>query len=273
MTMAPLITLSSDFGYRDWYVGVMKGVILNLAPDIRIVDVSHDIAAHDIMEAALLLKETIPHFPEGSIHVCIVDPQVGTGRMPIAIDCGSYFLIGPDNGMFSLALENDLRHYRVYHLDKPRYWRTENPDKTFHGRDIFCPIAAHLANDIPIDQLGTRIEKIAELRWVKAINDGAGIQGWVVHIDRFGNCITNISRAQFESHPRIPVVKEEKIQLKAYVGSAIVDGIEETYASVQKGEILMLFGSSGFLEVSVNGEDAASLFSIKRGDPINILFS
>lgn len=271
--MSNIITLTSDFGNRDWYVGVLKGVLLKICPGVEIVDISHEIAPHDIMEAANVLKEILPHYPKGTIHVCIVDPEVGTDRRAIAIETDDYTLIGPDNGIFSLARESSTDTQKIYKLDKPEFWLNSKPHMTFHGRDIFCPAAAHLASGKKLEQLGTPIDDIQDLRWVQSITDKAGIQGWIVHVDHFGNCITNISRSEFEAYSRNFVDESNMPKIKSYVGSAIIDGIQETYASVPVGEILLLFGSSDYLEVSVNSDKASTLFSIKRGDPINILFS
>ena len=271
--MSNIITLTSDFGNRDWYVGVLKGVILDLCPSAQIVDISHEIAAHDIMEAANVLREILAYYPKGTTHVCIVDPEVGSERRAIAIETRDYTLVGPDNGIFSLALENSTSEQNIYELDKKEYWLNSTPHMTFHGRDIFCPVAAHIAAGIPIDKMGSQIENIQDLRWVQSIADKAGIQGWIVHVDHFGNCITNISRAEFEDYTKNFIGKNATPKIKSYVGSAIIDGLYETYASVPIGEILMLFGSSDYLEISVNSDRASTLFSIKRGDPINILFS
>jgi len=271
--MSKIVTLTSDFGTRDWYVGVLKGVLLKLCPDVQIIDISHEIAPHDIMEAANVLREVIPYYPKGTTHVCIVDPEVGTERRAIAIETSDYTLIGPDNGIFSLARESVIDEHRIFSLDKKEFWLNPSPHMTFHGRDIFCPIAAHLASGASLEKMGTRIQVIKDLRWVQSITDKAGIQGWIVHVDHFGNCITNISRSEFESYSDNFNGKGAESKIKAYVGSAIIDGINETYASVPIGEILMLFGSSDYLEVSVNSDKASTLFSIKRGDPINILFS
>lgn len=271
--MSRVITLISDFGTRDWYLGVLKGVLLNLCPDAHVVDISHEIAAHDIMEAANVLKEILPYYPKGTIHVCIVDPEVGTRRQAIAIETDDYILIGPDNGIFSLARESATDKQNIYSLDKSEFWLNPKPNNTFHGRDIFCPIAAHLASGRTLQEMATPIDEIQDLRWVQSITDKAGIQGWIVHVDHFGNCITNISRTEFEAYSENFDGESANPKIKSYVGSAIINGIQETYASVPLGEIMLLFGSSDYLEVSVNSDKASTLFSIKRGDPINILFS
>lgn len=263
--VSAIITLTTDFGTRDAYVGAMKGVILSLCPDARIVDISHAIAPQDIMECAFVLRDAAWYFPAGAIHMAVVDPGVGTDRRPVAIRCGEHFFTGPDNGIFPLILDGTNPEICVC-LDRPEYWRDATPSGTFHGRDIFAAVAAHLANGIPIERLGSAIEELAPMKWALPIMDDQGVQGWVVHIDRFGNCITNISREMVEE-------RQADRAIKCFAGNTILEGIRHTYASVETGEPLLQYNSSNLLEVAINSGNAAELLGIRKGNPVNILFS
>lgn len=262
--MASLLTLTTDFGTRDAYVAAMKGVMLGIAPTTPLVDISHEIYPQDVMEAAFVLRGAVPFFPPGSIHVVVVDPGVGTARRPVALRKGDQWFVGPDNGLFALTLNGEPPDEAVV-LDRPEYWRTETPSATFHGRDIFAPVGAHLAAGVPLHDLGAPITDLQRLHWALPIVDSQGVRGWVVHVDRFGNGITNIPQSAFEDtwHAR---------ELKCLVGSTILRAIHRTYADVAEGEPLLLFGSSGMLEIAVNGGNASDLLSIRKGASVNLVF-
>jgi S-adenosylmethionine hydrolase len=242
----------------------MKGVILACCPDARLVDVTHEIAPQDVMEAAFVLRQTVPFFSEETVHLVVVDPGVGTERRPVALRAGDRFFVGPDNGLFSLVLDGATPDALVV-LDDPQCWRTPDPSTTFHGRDIFAPAAAHLAAGRPLADLGSPAKALQPLRWALPITDAQGIQGWTVHVDRFGNCITNIPRALFDEH-------RDGRAVKCYAGGAILDDVASTYGAVADGEPLLVFGSSDFLEVAVSGGNAAKLLGIQKGDSVNVVF-
>ncbi|PSQ78003.1 MAG: hypothetical protein BRD44_00115 [Bacteroidetes bacterium QS_7_67_15] len=258
------LTLTTDFGTQDAYVAAMKGVILQRCPEARLVDVTHEIAPQDVMEAAFVLRQAVPFFPPETVHLVVVDPGVGTERRPVALRAGDRFFVGPDNGLFSLVLGDDAPDAAVA-LDAPDCWRTPDPSTTFHGRDIFAPAAAHLAAGRSLADLGSPVDALEPLRWALPITDEQGIQGWTVHVDRFGNCITNIPLALFEKH-------RDGRAFKCYAGSTILNGLAATYGAVAEGEPLLLFGSSGFLEVAVSNGNAAKLLGIQQGDSIDIVF-
>ncbi len=262
--MNRLITLTSDFGLHDAYVAIMKGVILGIAPDTTFVDITHVISPQDVMEAAFVLKNSIPYFPDNTIHLAVVDPGVGTTRKAVALRKDNQWFIGPDNGLFSLLLSGAPPEEAV-ELNNIDYWLTPTPSNTFHGRDIFAPVAAHLAAGVPLSELGSPLEALVPLHWALPIADQQGIQGWIVHVDRFGNCITNIS------HSLIDEQRNGK-SMKCYVGSAIIDKIESTYRDTASGEPLMLFGSNDLLEIAVNTGNASELLNIRKGSPINLVF-
>ena len=259
-----ILTLTTDFGTQDAYVAALKGVILSINPGICIVDNSHLVSPQDIMEAAFILRQAVPFFPEETTHLVVVDPGVGSERLPVAVRMGRQFFVGPDNGLLSLVF-NGSPPDEAYILDKPEFWRDLVPSNTFHGRDIFAPVAAHLASGTPISELGTPLKQLKRLHWALPIVDAQGIQGWVVHIDRFGNCITNIPRATLDS-------AATNLSIKCYIGSTIIDSLSSTYTDQEEGEPLMLYGSNDFLEIAIHAGNASKLLSIRKGDPVQIVF-
>ena len=263
--MNKTITLTTDFGLRDGYTAAMKGVMLGIAPDVQFIDVTHLIEPQDVMEAAFVIKNMVSFFPEGTVHLAVVDPGVGTSRQPVALKYNSQWFVGPDNGLFSLVLNGDSPEELVV-LDNSSYWRTPFPNDTFHGRDIFGPVAAHIASGVPLHTLGTPIETLKPLHWALPIADQQGVQGWVVHVDHFGNCITNISKKLIQKQCNNKGVK-------CYVGSTIIASIDSTYATVATGEPLLLFNSQDLLEIAINTGNASEMLSIRKGSPVNIVFT
>ncbi len=262
--MSRIITLTTDFGIKDAYVGAMKGVILTINPDVRIVDVSHEISPHDVMEAAYVLRDAAFYFPPDTIHVVVVDPGVGTSRLPIAIRAARHTFVGPDNGIFPLVL-NEEQPDACVALEREEFWRSTEISSSFHGRDVFAPAAAHLSRGIPFGDLGRTLAGLKPLHWALPMADDRGVQGWIVHIDRFGNCITNVSRKILDE------VSSER-SVKCLIGNAILENISTTYGDVEAGESLLHYNSSGFLEIAVNSGNAAELHGIRKGDRVNLLF-
>lgn len=259
-----LVTLTTDFGSRDAYVAVMKAVMLGIHPGLRFIDISHEVPPQDLMAAAFILSDAAPYFPAGTIHLAVVDPGVGTSRPAVALRAGEQMFVGPDNGLFPLVMQDTPLHQAVV-LDRPAFWRTPSPSATFHGRDIFAPVAAHLAAGRTLTEVGTPAETLHRLHWPLPLADEQGVQGWVLHVDRFGNAITNISRAILETYRQARGVK-------CYVGSGVVHGLHRTYGDVEEGDPLLLFGSSELLEIAVHGGNAARLLSIKKGTTVNLVF-
>ena len=257
----PLITLTTDFGLRDPYVATLKGTIYAINADLQVVDLSHEIPPQDILEGALFLAAALPHFAEGSIHVAVVDPGVGTERHPIALRAGGQVLVCPDNGLATLFLqEYPLQEARI--ITNPRCMR-EFVSATFHGRDIFAPTAAQLACGMPLAEVGGELDTIVSLHVPRARKEGGNIAGEIVHVDRFGNCITNIHHSML--HDVVP----SRIQ----AGAAIVPGgLHATYAEVQPGEPVVLFSSSGHLEIAVNVGSAWERLGLRKGDAVSIEF-
>lgn len=259
--MSRIITLTTDFGLQDHYVSVMKAVMLDIVPDVRFIDVSHEIAPQDVMAGAWVVRNAAPHFPANTVHLVVVDPGVGTERTPVALQINEQFFVGPDNGIFSLIGEEF--GYNAVKLENQKYWRNVHSN-TFHGRDIFAPVAAHLANGVPLDELGPPLEKLVTYRWAIPISDKDGIQGWIVHIDRFGNLISNIPSSLIEE-----TIGDSRV--KVYVGNTILDEIVLTFGAVPDGEPAAYIGSSDKLEIAINKGNAQQMLSVEKGAQVSIV--
>jgi len=264
--MSAIITLLTDFGKEDTYVGVMKGVITSICPSAQVIDLTHQVPPQDIATGAFLLDVSVDYFPEGAIHVAVVDPGVGTARKPVALRTAKAFFVGPDNGIFTLVLQRQQLLQAIC-LDNPRY-HLPTVSSTFHGRDIFAPVAAHIACGVSVEELGTPIHRLQRLPLPRIRVDWQGIRATVVHIDRFGNAITNLTRDNYEAWRTRWDVKEPAVQVAA---SDIFLPIATTYGEVARGKPLALFGSSGRLEIAVNGGSAALELALRRGDTIKVL--
>lgn len=258
----PIITLTTDFGLRDSYVAEMKGVLLSRCPNARLVDLSHEIAAQDISEAAFFISNAALRFPSGSIHVVVVDPGVGTSRHAIALSMHGQYFVGPDNGVFGLLLAH--AHHHVCHIiDATRLGDTP-PSATFHGRDIFAPAAAFLGGGRELHELGERLESPATLHWPEARMHGPhAIAGEIVHIDHFGNAITNVWARQ---------IAERTIH-RVRLPNRDILGLVKTYGDVCAGESLAIIGSSDLLEIAVNGGRADTLLELRKGQPVTVEFA
>lgn len=259
--MSGLITLTTDFGLEDHYVGVLKAVILTISPDVRIVDISHDVPPQDVMAGAWVVRNAADYFPPGTIHLVVIDPGVGTERSPIALRMNEQIFVGPDNGIFSLLSEEKTYEARL--LSNRSLWR-QPVSNTFHGRDLFAPVAAHLSMGTPFEELGNPVEELKRYRWARPIADRDGIQGWIVHIDRFGNLISNIP----ESLIRKSVGQSDA---KIYVGNTILNELSPSFGYVEEGDPVAYIGSSGMLEVAINKGDAKQMLGVKKGAQISIV--
>jgi S-adenosylmethionine hydrolase len=256
--VCPVISLTTDFGLSDPYVAEMKAVILNLCPDARIVDISHNVDKFDIRIGAFILTCAAPYFPEGTVHVAVIDPDVGTKRRPLLIQTKKAFFIGPDNGVLVLAANNQgITH--IYEITNPQLMLPK-VSSTFHGRDIFAPAAAHLVNGTELKEFGPEIKKITRPNFAEIAQKKNEIVGEVLHIDSFGNIITNISQEQLESMDMGETanvkIGNAKLKLK----------LCKTYSETKEHIPLALIGSHGFLEISMNKGDAAQVLKIQRGD-------
>jgi S-adenosylmethionine hydrolase len=238
-----IITLTTDFGERDPYVGMMKGVILSINPHARIVDITHGISAGSILEGSTIIKEAYRYFPLGSAHVGVIDPGVGGERRPIAVASKGHLFVGPDNGLFwPVIAEDPLAH--VIHLTEKRYWM-DTISSTFHGRDIFAPVAGHLSEGIDLFLMGQKIDDPVSLTYPVVGREEDLLVGEVIRVDHFGNLITNITAedlAEFLSSGGLSVA----------IGGLVLEGIHTTYSEVSEGKPLALIGSSSLLEIAVN---------------------
>ena len=260
--MRPTVTLTSDFGLRDSYVAEMKAVILSINPNTNIVDISHDIEKFDIKMAAYTLACATPYFPKGTIHVAVVDPGVGTRRRAILVQTQNVFYVGPDNGILTLATGNqEIQH--IFKITNTKLMLTKT-SHTFHGRDIFAPAAAHLTNGTKPKEFGPEIKRISTRTFATISTKNNTLTGEVLHIDGFGNIITNIRQENLNSTAIKGTVniKTRNLKLRLKLG--------KTYADAKKKEAIAVIGSHGFLEVSVNQGNAQTTFKAKRGDKITL---
>lgn len=261
MGASRVLTLLTDFGLQDSYVGVMKGVIAALNPEVQIVDLTHGIPPQDVVAARFNLMNAVSFFPAGTVHVAVVDPGVGSQRRAIALQTARSILVGPDNGLFCGVLEQEPILQAV-ELTDLRYWRTPDPSTTFHGRDIFAPVGAYLAMGVPLQEVGRRIapDSLRRLPLPSCQQQGNGLIGCVQYIDGFGNLITNIP-ASLVMHPTWMI----------HIGTHKLPR-QPTYSMVPAGHLTALVGSHGWVEVAVNGGSAQETLGIVIGEPVSIEF-
>jgi S-adenosylmethionine hydrolase len=257
----PVIALLSDFGTRDHYAGTMKGVILGICPDATLVDITHDIAPHDVLEGALQLAASFRYFPTGTIFLVVVDPGVGSTRRGIAAESGDYRFVAPDNGVLT-AVFREMPPRRVVELSERRYARP-TVTRTFEGRDRFAPAAAWLAKGTQLAALGRTIADYHKLDLAAVAIAGDTLRGSVLLVDRFGNLVTNIDRRTFEAFSK-------QSQIRILAGSIPVERLVSTYAEIGPGEVCALFGSSDHLELAANASSAAALLQLGRTASVEI---
>jgi S-adenosyl-L-methionine hydrolase (adenosine-forming) len=263
--MPAIITLTTDFGSRDSFTASMKGVILKINPQTQIIDISNDIAPQDVWEAAYVLKAASSHFPKGTVHLACVDPGVGSGRRPIIAVTESYYFVGPDNGIFSLVY-NDAERLRVHHITSTHYF-LPNPGPTFHGRDIFAPVAGWIAKGIPSGNFGEEITDFAKLNVPSPKVTENGVEGRVVHIDRFGNIITDIL---FKDVQPLLAGGTDAGNASVMIAGREIKGFRKFYAEAAPGEPGVIFNSSGALEIFMFKQNARSTLSVKRGEVVRV---
>lgn len=260
-----ILTLLTDFGEKDGYIGVLKGVIWSIAPHVQIADLTHEVEPQNIRQGALVLAQAAPFFPDGTIHVAVIDPGVGTTRRPIALRTGNQFFVGPDNGIFSWVLkqsENRVSTFEAVALDNPAYW-LPLISRSFHGRDIFAPVAAHIANGRLLSELGTPIYDLVQIPFPMPVRTSDGWLGEIISIDHFGNLITNLQEHHIKSKERATLI----------LGDFTINGISETFGSNTLGDLMAMIDSSGQLSVAVARGNAAYRTKAKVGDPVQLLDS
>jgi S-adenosylmethionine hydrolase len=243
----PILTLTTDFGLADHYVGTMKGVILGICPQAQIVDISHEVQPFAIREGAYLIAQAYQYFPKKTVHVVVVDPGVGSSRRPILVEAAGQYFIAPDNGVLSMIYQSEKSKIRL--IANERYFR-HPVSRTFHGRDIFAPVAAHIAAGVPPARAGKLIEDYLRPGFGKPVRTGKRTwTGEILHIDRFGNIVTNFHASDF---PDL-----ERRDFSVAIGPVEIEVLARNYTECSEGELFLIVGSSGYLEVSMNQGSAA----------------
>ncbi|MCP4266484.1 MAG: SAM-dependent chlorinase/fluorinase [Candidatus Brocadiaceae bacterium] len=256
-----IITLTTDFDLYDGYVGVMKGVIANINPLARVIDISNKIRPHDVFQAACVINNSYAYFPKGTIHIVVVDPGVGSNRKIICLKTDDYLFLAPDNGVLSFIIEKE-KAPSVREVTNRELFLKEISN-TFHGRDIFAPVAAHLSKGQEFNGLGGEISKTNKIDLPKPIRSPDGeLTAEVIYVDSFGNLVTNINREIVDSMN----VGAERLSIT--MGRRRINGICDSYADVGDNEALVIFGSSGYLEISINRGNAGDVLRLKKGDKL-----
>lgn len=251
-----IITLTTDFGTKDSYVSQLKAAILQINPDVSLVDICHDIPSFDIRHGAFVLGTASRHFPKGTIHIAVVDPGVGSARRPLVFETSRAIFVGPDNGLMTLALQGE-RLKGVYHLQNRRYFSSQ-VSSTFHGRDLFAPVAAHLSRGVLPRTMGPRVKDWKLLKGFVPRMEPRKIIGHVIFIDKFGNALTNITLGLWST---ALAARFKSLS----VGPLVVDRVVKTYSQVAKGEPAVVFQSDDLLEVAAYQGDAATMWCLKVG--------
>ncbi|HEX8501101.1 MAG TPA: SAM-dependent chlorinase/fluorinase [Pyrinomonadaceae bacterium] len=259
-----IVTLLTDFGTADYFVGAMKGAVLAANPSAQVVDITHEVPPYDVEAGAFTLRAAFETFPEGSVHVAVVDPGVGSARRAVAVEGRGHTFVGPDNGVFGHVYER-VGPFRVFQLTNESFFRGE-VSPTFHGRDVFAPVAGALSRGVRAEELGPRIEDFVRLPSAAPVRQRDGtLAGAVIHVDRFGNCVTNLtpedlSEADVRRGARLRVAGRE-------VGSFRRFFAEEAGAA---GEPFAVWGSTGLLEIAVFRDSAARVLGVRRGDKVEV---
>lgn len=258
----PPIALISDFGTDDWFVGCMKGVILDINPSALIVDISHHINQGSIRTAAVCLLSSYRSFPKKTVFVVVVDPGVGSIRKAIASKAGDYLFVAPDNGVLSFVLEEYGNSAKVYHINKERYFR-EPVSNTFHGRDIFAPVGAHLSKGLSISSLGSKLKVWNTIPWPGIEISKDGIHGEIIYIDHFGNAFTNITSDAIKNYDpdSIYIFIENQKPIKLF----------SFYKEVPPGNAIALLNSADYVEIAIHNGNAAQQFGLSVGSPVRLL--
>lgn len=257
----PIITLLTDFGAQDYFVGAMKGAILSINPRASIVDITHEIPPHDIRAAAFNLLAVYKDFPAGTVHVAVVDPGVGSARRGIIVKCAGQFFVGPDNGLFSWIRERE-ESFLAVHLTNEKFFRLPI-SHTFHGRDVFAPVAAALSSGVALKEFGPSIDDVIQLESLGPRPIDGGLEATIIHIDRFGNCITSLTREHFAAGAKLAVNGREVSVWREFFADRRGD----------QNELFCLFGSAGFLEIAAENNSAAQILNARRGDRVILYYA
>jgi S-adenosylmethionine hydrolase len=260
----PIVTLTTDFGTNDHFVGAVKGVILDIVPEAAIVDISHAVQAFDVLDGALTISQAYSYFPTGTVHMVVVDPGVGTARRPILASSDGYHFVAPDNGVLSMVYAREERIH-VRHITSDHYFR-QPVSNTFHARDVFAPVAGYLAKIVDSHKFGDEIEDYVRFAAPKPKPAGDNkLRGVVLKVDRFGNLITNVTPED------APALFAPNAAFKIVVGSKEISDIRAAYAEGAPGEVFAVLGSMGYLEIVANRAAAAQLTGAGKGSEVSIL--
>ena len=262
MKPSGIITLTTDFGLSDPYVAMMKGVILSINPSARLVDVTHQLGTGSISQAALVIRETFPYFPQGTVHLAVVDPGVGSDRRLVALQAGAHFFVGPDNGLF-WPVFRDFKGAAAVQLTQTRYF-LPSVTHTFHGREIFAPVAAHLSLGLPLESLGPALRDLAKRTTPEPYVQGKVLCGQIIRVDNFGNLVTNISARELTAFL-------ESAPPRIEAGKLVIRKLSRIYADCEEGEPLALINSSNLLEIAVNLGRASGYVGIRNGEVVGAL--
>jgi S-adenosylmethionine hydrolase len=256
----PIVTLTTDFGTRDGYVGAVKGVIKRINPEAELVDITHQVEPFDVLEAAFALMNSYVYFPKGSIHLVVVDPGVGSQRQPLLIQSEDFFFVGPDNGVFSFVYDSE-KMTDIIIPSKQKYFLAEL-SSTFHARDIFAPVAAYLSLGVQVNEFGSSAKECIKFILPQPKQTRKGLAGEIIHVDKFGNLVTNVS-AELLQKKRIAVITIGKRQIKR---------VSRSYFDIPRKGLGALVGSSGFLEIAANQGSAQQITKSRIGTSIRIAF-
>lgn len=262
-----LITLTTDFGYKDPFAGMMKGAIYSINDSAIIVDISHGIERQNILEGAFIISNAYRYFPEGTVHVVVVDPGVGSTRRPLLIYSAGHYFVGPDNGIFSMIIEKD-RHSMVIEVTEERYF-LKDVSSTFHGRDIFAPVAAWLSKGFATGSFGRIIDDFKEIKIPDVEKKQSSVRGVIIYIDSFGNIITNISSSIVDEVLQ-PGVLSSNVQVAIYGHK--ISGIRKCYAETKEGELGAIINSFNLIEIFSYMGNAAQVLNAKKGDVVEMIF-
>jgi S-adenosyl-L-methionine hydrolase (adenosine-forming) len=260
----PIITLTTDFGLSDHYVGTVKGVLLNIIPDVQIVDICHSVQAFDVLDGALTIAQSYSYFPSGTVHLVVVDPGVGTARRPILVTSDRHHFVAPDNGVLSMVYDQEERLH-IRHVTAEHY-SLQPVSKTFHARDIFAPIAAWLAKGVDPEKFGEEITDFIRFNAPKPKStDGNTLHGVVLKVDRFGNLVTNITP---QDAPML--FGADPAPFKISVGKHEITAIHTNYSEGSPGEVFGILGSMGYLEIAADRGSAAKIIGSGKGSEVLI---
>jgi S-adenosylmethionine hydrolase len=262
-----IITLLTDFGTEDAYVGVMKGAILSINPSAVVVDVCHYIDPQDVIEAAYLIKSSYRYFPRGTVHIIVVDPGVGGNRSIVAVEFSGHIFLAPDNGVLTFLMDEGEID-TIVRVENTQYF-LNSISQTFHGRDIFAPVGSHISKGVPIEKLGPHLgmQDLIRLSIPKPyLSDKDELIGTIISIDRFGNCISNINENCLNKF--VKNGSEKKLEIK--IGKTVIKSLSRSYTDVRLGCPLAIIGSFGYLEIAMNCDNASRQLNVEKGDTITL---